>query len=77
MTDPGFGWIMACIGTAILLAWYAITAELFGRTFYLTCAVYGPAPVPQWACTLLSSALVTATTVFGFRAMALTLAHST
>src|SRR5579872_2486280 len=53
----------------VLLGWYAVTAELFGRTFYLTAAIYFHATAPQWLYTIASSALVVATTVFGFRAI--------
>jgi cytosine permease len=53
----------------VLLGWYAVTAELFGRTFYLTAANYLPVNAPEWVYTVASSALVVATTVFGFRAI--------
>ncbi len=53
----------------VLLGWYAVTAELFGRTFYLTAAMYFPDRLPEWVYTVTSSALVVATTVFGFRAI--------
>jgi cytosine permease len=53
----------------VLLGWYAVTAELFGRTCYLTMADYFASPPPQWLFTLACSALVIATTVFGFRAI--------
>jgi cytosine permease len=53
----------------VLLGWYAVTAELFGRTCYLTLASYLPPLLPQWGYTVASSVLVTATTVFGFRAI--------
>jgi cytosine permease len=58
----------------VLLGWYAVTAELFGRTFYLTAAQYlpvgaGAANAPEWLYTVASSALVVATTVFGFKAI--------
>jgi len=53
----------------VLLGWYAVTAELFGRTCYLTMADYFSSPPPQWFFTIACSALVIATTVFGFRAI--------
>ncbi len=53
----------------VLLGWYAVTAELFGRTCYLTVATYFPSVVPQWGYTVACSAVVMATTVFGFRAI--------
>lgn len=53
----------------VLLGWYAVTAELFGRTCYLTTAGYFSSTVPQWAFTVGCSGLVIMTTVFGFRAI--------
>jgi len=53
----------------VLLGWYSVTAELFGRTCYLTAADYVSSAPPQWVFTVACSALVTATTVFGFRAI--------
>ena len=53
----------------VLLGWYAVTAELFGRTCYLTMVAYVSSAPPQWVFTVACSALVIATTVFGFRAI--------
>lgn len=53
----------------VLLGWYAVTAELFGRTCYLTASPYLPFNVPMWVYTVASSTLVIATTVFGFGAI--------
>lgn len=54
----------------VLIGWYAVTAELFGRTCYLTVAQYFPhAHIPPQAYTIACSLVVTATTVFGFRAL--------
>jgi cytosine permease len=53
----------------VLLGWFAVTAELFGRTCYLTAAAYVAAVPPQWVFTVACSAIVIATTVFGFRAI--------
>jgi len=64
----GARWVNLVL-TLILLTWYAITAELFGRTFYLTAALYLPANAAEWFYTLASSILVIATTVFGFKAI--------
>ncbi|MBS0420086.1 MAG: cytosine permease [Proteobacteria bacterium] len=61
--------LVNCVLAIVLLGWYAVTAELFGRTFYLTAAEYLPANAPEWVYTIASSALVVATTVFGFRAI--------
>jgi cytosine permease len=53
----------------VLLGWFAVTAELFGRTCYLTAVAYVSSAPPQWVFTIACSALVIATTVFGFRAI--------
>jgi cytosine permease len=53
----------------VLLGWYAVTAELFGRTFFLTASPYLSINAPVWVYTIASSALVIATTVFGFNAI--------
>jgi cytosine permease len=53
----------------VLLGWYAVTAALFGRTFYLAAADMLPVHLPQWFYTVASSIVVCATTVFGFRAI--------
>jgi cytosine permease len=53
----------------VLLGWYAVTAELFGRTFFLTASPYLSANIPVWVYTVASSTIVIATTVFGFRAI--------
>lgn len=54
----------------VLIGWYAVTAELFGRTCYLTVQNYFPhAAVPMGAYTVGCSLVVIATTVFGFRAL--------
>jgi cytosine permease len=52
-----------------LLGWYAVTAELFGRTLFLGVNELAALRIPEWGYTLLSSALVTATTIYGFRAI--------
>jgi cytosine permease len=55
---------------AVLIGWFAVTAEFFGRTCYLTVQQYFPhAPVPLQIYTLVCCLLVIATTVFGFRAL--------
>jgi cytosine permease len=54
----------------VLIGWYAVTAELFGRTCYFTVAQYFPhAGIPPQVYTIACSLVVTATTVFGFRAL--------
>jgi len=54
----------------VLIGWYAVTAELFGRTCYLTVVEYFPhVTLSAHLYTIAASLLVTATTVFGFRAL--------
>ena len=53
----------------VLLGWYAVTAELFGRTCFLTAGLLLPGGPPQWVYTVGCSVLVVATTIFGFRAI--------
>jgi cytosine permease len=52
-----------------LLGWYAVTAELFGRTLFLAATELTSLGIPEWGYTVLSSALVTLTTMFGFKAI--------
>ena len=52
-----------------LLGWYAVTAELFGRTLFLAATDLFALAWPEWLFTVLSSAVVTVTTIFGFRAI--------
>jgi cytosine permease len=52
-----------------LLGWYAVTAELFGRTLFLAAAELTTLAIPEWGYTVLSSALVTVTTIYGFKAI--------
>lgn len=52
-----------------LLGWYAVTAELFGRTLFLGVNELASLSIPEWAYTLFSSALVTVTTIYGFKAI--------
>ena len=64
----GAKFINFCFGV-FLLGWYAVTAELFGRTLFLGITDLVAFRVPEWACTLSSSALVIVTTIYGFRAI--------
>ncbi len=68
-----FGWLGAKIVNACLavtlLGWYAVTAELFGRTLGIAAGEYLGFALPEWLWILASSALVTLTTVFGFKAL--------
>ncbi len=52
-----------------LLGWYAVTAELFGRTLFLAASELLGAQWPQWIYTVLSSVLVAVTTLYGFKAI--------
>lgn len=52
-----------------LLGWYAVTAELFGRTLFLAAGELTSLAIPEWGYTVLSSALVTVTTIYGFKAI--------
>lgn len=64
----GAKFINACFGL-VLLGWYAVTAEYFGRTLFLAAQDAGFVGMPEWFYCLVSSALVIATTIFGFRAL--------
>ena len=52
-----------------LLGWYAVTAELFGRTLFLAAGELTTVVIPEWTFTVLSSAIVIVTTIYGFRAI--------
>ena len=52
-----------------LLGWYAVTAELFGRTLFIAAGDLTTLALPEWAYTVLSSAIVTVTTIYGFKAI--------
>jgi len=52
-----------------LLGWYAVTAELFGRTLFLAAGEFTELASPEWVYTVISSAVVTATTIYGFKAI--------
>lgn len=52
-----------------LLGWYAVTAELFGRTLFLAAAQLTTLMFPEWGYTVLSSLIVTVTTIYGFKAI--------
>jgi len=52
-----------------LLGWYAVTAELFGRTLFLAAAELTALTMPEWSYTVISSAIVTITTIYGFKAI--------
>lgn len=52
-----------------LLGWYAVTAELFGRTLFLAAGELTSFASPEWVYTVVSSAVVTVTTIYGFKAI--------
>jgi cytosine permease len=52
-----------------LLGWYAVTAELFGRTLFLAAGELTALALPEWSWTVMSSAVVTVTTIYGFKAI--------
>ncbi len=52
-----------------LLGWYAVTAELFGRTLYLAAGELTSWTVAEPVYTIISSILVIITTVYGFKAI--------
>ena len=52
-----------------LLGWYAVTAELFGRTLFLAAGELTSLTMPEWSYTVVSSAIVTITTIYGFKAI--------
>jgi cytosine permease len=52
-----------------LLGWYAVTAELFGRTLFLAAGEFTSFASPEWVYTVVSSAVVTVTTIYGFKAI--------
>ncbi len=52
-----------------LLGWYAVTAELFGRTLFLAAGGLTSLTLAEPVYTILSSALVTVTTIYGFKAI--------
>ncbi len=52
-----------------LLGWYAVTAELFGRTLYLAAGELTSLTIAEPVYTIISSILVIVTTVYGFKAI--------
>jgi cytosine permease len=54
----------------VLIGWYAVTAELFGRTCYLAISQHAPQlAVSPHVYTIVCSLLVIVTTIFGFQAL--------
>jgi len=52
-----------------LLGWYAVTAELFGRTLFLAAGDLTSLAIAEPVYTIFTSALVTVTTIYGFKAI--------
>lgn len=53
----------------MLLGWYAVTAEIFGETLFLAAGDLTALQLPEWIYTVASSAIVTITTIYGFKAI--------
>lgn len=67
---PGGSRVVNLVLAIVLIGWYAVTAELFGRTCFLTVVQYFPdAAIPRYVYTIACSLVVIATTVFGFGAL--------
>lgn len=66
---PIGGPIINCVFAAVLLGWYAVTAELFGRTLMIGFDEILGIALPQWIFTIVSSILVLVTTLYGFKAI--------
>jgi cytosine permease len=54
---------------AVLLGWYAVTAELFGQACYAWASGVLSSMPPEWLVTVGCSGLIILTAVFGFRAI--------
>jgi len=52
-----------------LLGWFAVTAGFFGETLHIAFIEFFGASPPTWLLTLISSALIIITTIFGFKAI--------
>ncbi len=64
----GSNFVNALLGLT-LLGWFAVTAGFFGETLAIACEnQFGSSP-PTWLLTLVSSALILITTLFGFKAL--------
>lgn len=66
---PWGGPIINTVFGLILLGWYAVTAELFGRTLMIGFDQILGIMLPQWMFTVGSSLLVLLTTLYGFKAI--------
>lgn len=52
-----------------LLGWYAVTADLFGRTLFVAASSLTTLVLDEWVYTVASSTLVIVTTIYGFKAI--------
>lgn len=64
----GSNYVNALMGLT-LLGWFAVTAGFFGETLAIACEEFFGAAPPTWLLTLISSALIIVTTIFGFKAI--------
>jgi cytosine permease len=64
----GAKFVNFCFGL-FLLGWYAVTAELFGHTLFLAAQELTSLTMGEPVYTILSSILVIATTIYGFKAI--------
>jgi cytosine permease len=64
----GAKFVNFCFGL-FLLGWYAVTAELFGHTLFLAAEQLTSLTLSEPAYTILSSVVVIATTIYGFKAI--------
>ena len=64
----GSNYVNALLGLT-LLGWFAVTAGFFGETLHIAFIEFFGASPPTWLLTLISSALIIVTTIFGFKAI--------
>lgn len=64
----GSNFINALLGIT-LLGWFSVTAGFFGETLYIAFEEFFGTSPPVWSLTLISSTLIIATTIFGFKAI--------
>ena len=64
----GSDFVNALLGLT-LLGWFAVTAGFFGETLAIAFNEFFSSSPPTWLLTLISSALIIITTIFGFKAI--------
>lgn len=64
----GSNYVNALLGLT-LLGWFAVTAGFFGETLAIACQQMFAWSPPVWLLTLVSSALILMTTIYGFKAI--------